>query len=111
MAVAMASDRSLWLTSWAFAGVARPKASADASESPAIAHAVLDMGRPPLRTPPPRRHGCDKVTSVHRKAGGDHTTDRFSWLGARTRRPARRYHLILAKSLAPRPGIRTSSLV
>src|SRR6202030_521557 len=42
--VAMASDRSLWARSWAFAEVARPQASADATETPAIRNAILDMG-------------------------------------------------------------------
>src|ERR1700730_5431390 len=42
--VAMASDRSLWARSWAFAEVARPQASAEASETPAIRNAILDMG-------------------------------------------------------------------
>src|SRR5262249_15492052 len=42
--VAMASERSLWARSWAFAEPARPQASAEATETPAIRNAVLDMG-------------------------------------------------------------------
>src|SRR5215468_7573038 len=42
--VAMASDMSLWVGSWAFAEPAKPQASAEATETPAIRNAVLDMG-------------------------------------------------------------------
>src|SRR6266852_1703541 len=42
--VAMASEMSLWARSWAFAEPARPQASADATETPAIRNAILDMG-------------------------------------------------------------------
>src|SRR5713101_355760 len=42
--VAMASDISLWVRSWAFAEPARPQTSAEATETPAIRNAILDMG-------------------------------------------------------------------
>src|SRR5215468_6622970 len=42
--VAMASDISLRARSWAFAEPTRPQASAEATETPAMRNAVLDMG-------------------------------------------------------------------
>src|SRR5258708_17452058 len=58
MVVAMASDRSLWLRTWAFAG-ARPKANADTSEMPAARYTMLDMRNLPVGSRLEARPRCN----------------------------------------------------
>src|SRR6516162_7145275 len=64
MVIAMASDRSLWLRTWAFAAGARPKANADTSEMPAARYAMLDMSNLPIGSRIDARPRSDTRSSI-----------------------------------------------